>query len=585
MTENTREIETLEETLALLAPNDVMMPIARGGAKHPMFPHRDSRWTREMFRAFVVSRVSGGVSGAFDVCVLLKDLVVIDVDSVAVADALEAEFPILNDVPTEATRRGRHYWFRRSAVCDERGYYDGAAQVREKVDFKTRTATGTAGVIVVAPSTGKRWLRHLVEENLIEIPVDLLDAVAVPRGGRRDLLFSCGERDRVPVRTLAAMSYFEPFLADDIAMEAGIPVPCTRDEFVAMVDYYGTRDNIPRVLELADRLGHAPARLARMTHAMLRSALEARDADADMTAAHAEHDLVALDPTTLAEFRGYPASVPAEAYVFPDIERPDDTPRLKRPVELFFDKLHPAVRHLLQKHAGKLVLAGGAVLGILTAGEFGDYDLFLTVPTPGDAQAVLDDVAESLKSLGGFETRWTSKNATTFADDKASTTIVQVVHKIYASPADVVGSFDVSPCMACAWSCPVSREEKVAARREFLLAIERGAFQVRVDRWNAASIHRIMKYASRGFRPYVVGLRRKCIRDLTYDVTDGVLKMSDGRGGGEELLKLVGIFVAERWLEKNYRTPASYDKLDRLLRGRKSIYDDDPDGNPFVFGM
>jgi hypothetical protein len=49
-----------------------------------------------------------------DVGIVLACLVVVDVDSVEQALALEARFPVLHEVPMENTRRGRHYFFLRT---------------------------------------------------------------------------------------------------------------------------------------------------------------------------------------------------------------------------------------------------------------------------------------------------------------------------------------------------------------------------------------------------------------------------------------------------------------------------------------
>ena len=92
---------------------------------------------------------------------MLHDLVVVDVDSVAQARALEARFPVLLTVPRESTRKGMHYYFRRSEACARDGHYDGPAQVEAGIDFKSICRTGTGGVVVCAPSTDKAWLTGL----------------------------------------------------------------------------------------------------------------------------------------------------------------------------------------------------------------------------------------------------------------------------------------------------------------------------------------------------------------------------------------------------------------------------------------
>jgi hypothetical protein len=87
-----------------------------------------------------------------DFALLLQTLCVVDVDSHALANVLEQTFPILLNVARERTSKGVHYFFSRSPLADNDGYYDARSPVLNGVDFKSRTATGTGGVIVTAPT-------------------------------------------------------------------------------------------------------------------------------------------------------------------------------------------------------------------------------------------------------------------------------------------------------------------------------------------------------------------------------------------------------------------------------------------------
>jgi hypothetical protein len=57
-------------------------------------------------------------------------------------DELTVSGTIEDDVRVES--KGRHYFFR-SKLADEGGYYDGAGQRIQKVDFKTICSNGTGG--------------------------------------------------------------------------------------------------------------------------------------------------------------------------------------------------------------------------------------------------------------------------------------------------------------------------------------------------------------------------------------------------------------------------------------------------------
>jgi len=168
----------------------VLIPCALG-EKRPAFEYKDGLWSWDNFDELVMREPGAPqepVQGT-------KDLSQVDwaiVLRVArplrhrlrhtpeVAAQLEERFPLLRGVPCEKTARGYHYFFRRSALANSGGYYDGCAQVLKDCDFKSVTRTGTGGIIVVAPSTDKDWVRAPWDVALTEISDALLKAVARP---------------------------------------------------------------------------------------------------------------------------------------------------------------------------------------------------------------------------------------------------------------------------------------------------------------------------------------------------------------------------------------------------------------------
>jgi len=113
--------------------------------KRPMFPHAGDQWTQRKYFEFEQT------GKAHELCALLYNLVVVDVDSFQLADKWEVLFPELVCAPCDKTPRGRHYWFRRSQYCDRFGYFDGAGQKVPMIDFKSITSKGTAGKIYPNP--------------------------------------------------------------------------------------------------------------------------------------------------------------------------------------------------------------------------------------------------------------------------------------------------------------------------------------------------------------------------------------------------------------------------------------------------
>ena len=177
----------LEQWLKLNYSGEVLMP-APLGEKKPAYTHSAGSWTWARYDWTCSQRSE---LAAKDVGILLRDLCVVDVDTVADADALEARFPELLAVPAEATARGRHYFFTRSATADKLGYYDGAKQRTPTVDFKTRAWGGGSGFVVVAPSTNKVRavamqppVAHLLPDAYRPTPASAASSAGCARHGR-----------------------------------------------------------------------------------------------------------------------------------------------------------------------------------------------------------------------------------------------------------------------------------------------------------------------------------------------------------------------------------------------------------------
>jgi hypothetical protein len=75
--------------------------------------------------------------------------------------------------------------FKRSKLADEGGYYDGAGQRIQKVDFKTICSNGTGGFIVVVHPRTKKWIKSFNDIDYLPIiSDDLPNYVAKPTHNR-----------------------------------------------------------------------------------------------------------------------------------------------------------------------------------------------------------------------------------------------------------------------------------------------------------------------------------------------------------------------------------------------------------------
>ena len=154
--------------------------------KGPSFAHKDGKWNWERSDMCLWDRVEM-------VGLLLKDLIVIDIDGKQFLEFYENHFPCLQTCPKDNTKKGAHYFFARTELCDAKRLYDGARALKSTVlpaednnvlpiDIKTVCSTGTCGFLVVTPSTDKAWVQgrepwtlgiHAIPDELVEALCEL----------------------------------------------------------------------------------------------------------------------------------------------------------------------------------------------------------------------------------------------------------------------------------------------------------------------------------------------------------------------------------------------------------------------------
>lgn len=162
---------------------DVLMPV-RSDTKSPMFAHKLKQWNWNIFKSRTSNLIKTGQS--FGLAILVRSLLVLDFDDLHIAYAWEIRFPILTVVPMETTKHGRHYFLGRTSLCDDLALFDKAGAFADadthtlidKVDLKTVSKTGTSGVVVVAPSQNKQWVRSLLDTEIIDIPDEMTHQLA-----------------------------------------------------------------------------------------------------------------------------------------------------------------------------------------------------------------------------------------------------------------------------------------------------------------------------------------------------------------------------------------------------------------------
>jgi hypothetical protein len=130
---------------------------------------------------------------------LREGIIIFDVYCMKWCDYLEDKFPILNTTVCCQTKNGKHYYFKRTAVCNELEIFDGARNLKTQrkdmvegleyegyfkqpkdddmlvipIDKNSVCSTGTGGIIVIPPSPNKTWINVLGECDVQGAPKSL----------------------------------------------------------------------------------------------------------------------------------------------------------------------------------------------------------------------------------------------------------------------------------------------------------------------------------------------------------------------------------------------------------------------------
>ena len=571
MTETLTEFIKLEKFLCSDFPQDVMMPVKQD-SKQPAFPHKNDAWNWSKWQTYndkknVLKRKKESTS-TDSVCILLSELCVIDVDDVITANDLETCFPILKTVAMERTNRGFHYWFKRPAIADSLGYFDGAAQREPKIDFKSICSTGTSGVILVAPSPGKTWIRSICDPKYkpFDMPDDLIHAVACPRYMCNDIprcfTLAFDDGDTIVInnnpgdpnnnmrryRFILGMEYFEPYFSSDATFvkDGGfiseIKVPCDITPFknlmfVLQTNSLGIIDPstvlIDEMIMVADKLGLPQHSYRRLQCGLPRFQLDMYEICPEWWRTLATEKLWQYGRATdddilinvndeLAETLCYTPfqKTLQDVWLFPYVTKnidpslnPNDKVIVDNPALQMMKCIDPIVIKLLQKYPGNLILAGGMPLGILnkfvTPGS--DYDLFVCGLGSIQAGCMVDEIKAYFKTeYDGESTVTRTGNALTIMCEEDL--MIQIIFILYDNVTQIVVGFDHAPSKVAVYYS--EQKLHIVAAPSWIPAMRHMAFPIDQSCWGYASLSRIVKYFMKGFNIALPGLRRDAIRNL-----------------------------------------------------------------------
>jgi len=197
-----KDLLDMQDYLTNNFPGSLIMPSAN---KTPAYKHKNGQWSVERFREKVDECARGAL------ILLSSDMIVIDIDDYAWVEEVESRFPQFKDTVICRTKKGKHYYFRRTS--DSNFMYDVARNLKTAdgmvlpIDTKTVTRTGTSGVISIPPSPGKSWIKALGKYDPIPMPQEFIgfyrEHATCEKKGKDTV--ATGGRDPTDVEQLLAM--------------------------------------------------------------------------------------------------------------------------------------------------------------------------------------------------------------------------------------------------------------------------------------------------------------------------------------------------------------------------------------------
>lgn len=178
-TDYTISLNKLINTFNTKYYNNYIIPC--GKDKQPTIAHKNNSYNWKNFNHPDITKRPTFIDKG-NVGIILKDLIVLDIDDKTLSTNWETMFPVLKTVVSETTRKGKHYYFKRTDLTDTYRIVDKAKcllidGIKPPFDIKTICSTGTGGIIICAPSPGKEWVISPYSKEIQDIPENLLNYI------------------------------------------------------------------------------------------------------------------------------------------------------------------------------------------------------------------------------------------------------------------------------------------------------------------------------------------------------------------------------------------------------------------------
>ena len=551
----TREVHSdlvqLVDLLRTQHPGDIPMPCTHS-LKKPKFRHTGGEWTWSKATRQVSLAIARNSPARFGI--LLQRICVVDVDGEELVKDLETRFPVLRKSPCAKTPRGAHYYFLRSELADFGGFFDGPAQVKHGIDFKSVCLTGSGGFVVAAPADGRTWIRPPWALDplgkMIPIPDSLLTAVATPRFLMFPLEFNVGTTTlavapsglcRLPYITNMAEATASSSQGDGMRTRIPIPSQFSPATLLGLVQgyvqgtpvapeftYAGHLDKVrtqeagKRTLELADFLGMPRRELASLDSFVQEAVANAR-INPILAASISGTRLVTVRSRQADKAR--PLALGSDGVFVAQVRRGNSVgcvPALvPEPCEALWERLPAPVKEKMIKYQSRIMVAGGFPLSCLVADDTvtsSDVDVYIVTRDVEEATRILADFRQpgcsahltgstvTLTYDGGAHGA-TNGDTSDQALGASSNLPVQVILLLAPSHAQVLDNFDMEPCRVGAFVDDLGKLQVVSSDAWMESVLTR-SFPLHTRRWSTSTVVRSLKLALKGFAPYIADLDR-----------------------------------------------------------------------------
>ncbi len=227
------------------------------------------------------------------------------------------------------------------------------------------------------------------------------------------------------------------------------------------------------------------------------------------------------------------------------------------------------LRVLLQENAGRMVLAGGKVVGQILkhTGKGQDFDVFCCVLKREELRATVTNAISRLRAISKIGSIHVTSNAITVVT-MDNIKIQFIVRNMFADVNDIVHSFDLPACQAAFYYMPITSGKEVRCFSKalrvtpaFIDCAKRHAFWLDLTVQHECMLARAMKYFFKGFEVYVPGTTWFRVYDTVPEIVSIDAKT-----------QILDLIQRTNWLQRHIKP--EFVEMVKVLKSWEKLLDD-----------